>query len=117
VKIWGWEEIEELEKMMLDYIRWIFNLNFCTPTYIIMRELRLDKLRVGWDIKVRRYEEKVEMDMANRIAKEYWQENQQYRWRNKYRKGREEYYNRNGWGTNAWEVKERKGGNEKGINK
>jgi len=23
--------MEELEKIMLDYIRWIFNLDFCTP--------------------------------------------------------------------------------------
>jgi len=34
----------------------------------------MDKLRVGWDIKARRYEEKVETGMAGRIAKECWQE-------------------------------------------
>jgi len=28
-------------------------------------------------------------------------------WRNRYRKGREEYYNRNDWGTDAWEIRER----------
>lgn len=26
----------ELEKIMLDYVKWIFNLDFCTPRYIIM---------------------------------------------------------------------------------
>jgi len=28
--IWGWVEREELEKIMLDYVRWMFRLNFCT---------------------------------------------------------------------------------------
>jgi len=61
--------MEELEKIMLDYITWIFNLDFCTSRYLIMRELRMDKLRVGWSIRTRRYEVKVEMGMIGRIAK------------------------------------------------
>ena len=27
----------ELKKIMLDYVRWIFKLDFCIPRYIIMR--------------------------------------------------------------------------------
>jgi len=46
-EIWGWEERGSLEKIMLDYVRWIFNIEFCTPRYVIMRELAMDKLRVG----------------------------------------------------------------------
>jgi len=46
VEIWGWKEIEELEKIMLGYVRWIFGLEFCTPRYIITRELK-ETLRVG----------------------------------------------------------------------
>jgi len=38
VEIWGWKEVEELEKVMLDYIRWLFGLDFCTPRYLITRE-------------------------------------------------------------------------------
>ncbi|XP_024875876.1 uncharacterized protein LOC112457185, partial [Temnothorax curvispinosus] len=30
VEIWGWEEKVELEKIMMDYIRWIFSIDFCT---------------------------------------------------------------------------------------
>lgn len=48
VKIWGWEEKKELEKIMLDYTRWLFNLDFCTPRYIILRELCMSKLCVGY---------------------------------------------------------------------
>ena len=39
VEIWGWEEKGDLEKVMLDYVRWVFRLDFCTPRYIILREL------------------------------------------------------------------------------
>ena len=28
VELWGWEEKGELEKIMLDYLRWIFKLDF-----------------------------------------------------------------------------------------
>lgn len=45
-EIWGWEERKELEKIMLDYVRWVFNLDFCTPRYLITN-LGLDKLRIG----------------------------------------------------------------------
>lgn len=35
MEIWGWGERKELEKIMLDYVRWIFKIDFCTPRYII----------------------------------------------------------------------------------
>jgi len=45
VEMWKWEEVEKLEKIMLD-VRWIFDLDFCTSRYLITRKLRMDKLRV-----------------------------------------------------------------------
>lgn len=53
MEIWRWEEKEELEKVMLDYARWVFKLEFCTPRYLITRELRMFKLKVGWGIRAR----------------------------------------------------------------
>jgi len=35
VEIWGWVEREELEKIMLDYVRWLFRIDFCTPRYTL----------------------------------------------------------------------------------
>ncbi|KAL6418687.1 hypothetical protein ACFW04_011872 [Cataglyphis niger] len=43
---------------MLKYVRWIFKIDFCTSRYLIMRELKIEKLknrmryydRNGWDI-------------------------------------------------------------------
>lgn len=58
VEIWGWSERKELEKIMLDYVRWVFRLDF-TPRYIITRELGLDRLRIRWGIRARKYEEKI----------------------------------------------------------
>lgn len=48
MKIWEWEEKEELENVMLDYVRWLFRLEFCTSIYIITKELRMNKLKVRW---------------------------------------------------------------------
>lgn len=47
--IWGWEERKNLEKVMLDYVRRTFKLDFGTPRYLITRELGLEKLR-EWGI-------------------------------------------------------------------
>lgn len=49
VEIWGWEERKELEKIMLDYVRWVFKLDFLTPSYVIRRELGLEKLKINGD--------------------------------------------------------------------
>ena len=78
VEIWGWKEKENLERVMMDYTRWIFGLEFCTPRYIIARELMMDKLRVGWGIRARRYEVKIKEGRAGRIAKECWREKESY---------------------------------------
>jgi len=59
VEIWDWEEKKELEKIMLDYVRWLFKLDFCTPRYIVMSKLGIDKLKIKWGLRVRRYEEKI----------------------------------------------------------
>lgn len=56
VEIWSWKEKEMLEKLMMDYVRWIFKLDFWTPRYIITRELRMVKLKVGWGIRTIRFE-------------------------------------------------------------
>lgn len=32
----------------LDYVRWLFRLEFCTSIYIITKELRMNKLKVRW---------------------------------------------------------------------
>jgi len=47
---------------MLDYARWIFRLNFCTPRYLILRELRLEKLKIRWGIGAMRFDERLKKE-------------------------------------------------------
>lgn len=50
---------KELERIMMDYVRWLFRLDFCTPQYIIQRELGLIKLKCEWEIRTMNYDQKV----------------------------------------------------------
>jgi len=65
----------------------------------------MDKLRVGWGIRARRYEEKVKKGGAGELAKFCWKEKKEYGWK-EYGREREKYYNRNGWRIEAREVRE-----------
>lgn len=38
---------KELEKIEMDYVRWVFDLNFFTPRYVIIRKLEIEKLKIG----------------------------------------------------------------------
>lgn len=87
----------------MDYVRWVFNLDFCTPRYLIIRELGLDKLRIGWKIKARMYGEKIRKMKKNRWVKRCWKEKERKSWEDLYGRERERYYNRNGWGICAKE--------------
>lgn len=40
----------------MDYIRWVLRLDFCTPRYVILWELGLEKFKIGWGIM--RYEKR-----------------------------------------------------------
>jgi len=93
VEIWGWKEREELERIMLDYVRWLFRIDFCTPRYIIFREIGLEKLKVGWNIRARRYEERCKA-WGGRLIKECWKEKEERGWENLYGKKREKFYTR-----------------------
>jgi len=93
-EIWGWEEKPELEKIMCDYVRWMFGIDFCTPRYIIARELGLVKLNASWGIRASRFEERIKIGRAGKLAKECWVEKEQYRWSDKYGKEKEKFWRR-----------------------
>ncbi|KYN16038.1 hypothetical protein ALC57_11722 [Trachymyrmex cornetzi] len=59
---------------MLDYVRWIFNIEFCTPRYVIMRRLAMDKLRIGYNGRYKKF------DTKNRCPS-YLRKENLYRWR------------------------------------
>lgn len=69
VKIWEWEEQKNLEKIILNYVRWISRLDFCIHRYIIIRKLGLNKLKMRQGIRAKRYEVKVNNMEENRWVK------------------------------------------------
>ena len=58
-KIWGWEEREDLEKVQLDYFRWVLRLDFCTPRHIVYTETKIKKLKIDWGGRVVKYDKKI----------------------------------------------------------
>lgn len=108
VEIWGWEEKKELEKIMLDYVRWVFRLDFCTPRYVILRELGLEKLKIRWGLRAVEFEEKIRRKSEDDLVKKCWLEKEEVAKRepcNKdlYSSEKAKYYNRNGWSPKAIE--------------
>jgi len=67
VELWGGKKKKELEKIMMDYVRWIFRLDYCTSRYVITWELGMDKLKIGWGIRVKRFEEKIKNREGNLV--------------------------------------------------
>lgn len=103
VEIWGWAEKKELEKIMLDYVRWVYRLDFCTPRYLMSRELGLKKLRIGWGLRAMKFEEKIRAEKEDRWLNKCWLDKDKNNWEDMYSNERELYYNRNGWGVQAIE--------------
>ncbi|OXU21778.1 hypothetical protein TSAR_002994 [Trichomalopsis sarcophagae] len=58
-EIWGWEERKELEKVQLDYYRWILRLDFSTPRHIVYAETKIEKLNVDRGGRAIKFEEKI----------------------------------------------------------
>lgn len=111
VELWGWEEKVALEKIMMDYVRWMFRLDFCTPRYLISRELRMDSLKIGWGIRAMRFEEKVRNKEKDSLLRRCWDEKLANGWSDRYSKERERYYNRMGWNMEEIEISRSNGKN------
>lgn len=62
----------------MDYVRWMFKLDFCTLRYIISRELVMEKLRVRWRIRAMRYEEKILKKEEGCLIRNCWNEKERY---------------------------------------
>jgi len=68
---------------MLDYVRWMFRLDFCIPRYVIIREFGMDKLRVGRGIRAKRFEERIN-NSEERLIKLCWMKKEANKWKDLY---------------------------------
>jgi len=91
----------DLEKIMFDYVRWLFGIEFCTPRYLISRELGLLKLSVVWGIRANRFEVRIRIGRTEKIAKECWLEKKHYGWKDRYGEEKEKFLVSVGWSTRA----------------
>lgn len=102
VKLWGWEKKEVLEKMMIDYVRQMFKLDFYTPRYIIIRELKMDKLKIKQKLRAMRFEERIISRGRENILKNCWKEKEMYEWKDAYSKERKKL--QQGWMGNMGNI-------------
>ncbi|EZA51143.1 hypothetical protein X777_10435, partial [Ooceraea biroi] len=72
--------------------------------HIITRELGIEKLKVRWGIRAKRFEEKIRKREDKDWIKMYWMEKKRKGWADQFGRERERYYNRNGWGILANEL-------------
>lgn len=97
-EVWGWAEAEKIERVQVKYIKWILGLDFNTPTYIVMEETKIDKVRVEARRRAVRYEERTRTNKINKIVQECWKEidrNNQSK-RSKWENERKSYYEKKG---------------------
>lgn len=115
VEVWGWMEKSELEKVWLDYIRWIFRIEFCTPRYMILRELGLKKLKIDWGLRAIKYEKRCRESSSNRLMAACWEEKDKTEIssgsgkKDLFSSERESYFNNLGWGLEAIRTARREG--------
>jgi len=65
---------------------------------MIIREIDIDKLRVGWNVRAKRFKDRIRSrSREGSIVKQYWKEKEEGGWKDVYRVERSRCYVRNGW--------------------
>lgn len=111
VEIWGWKEREGLEKIQENHFRWILGLDYCTPRYLVRKELNVNKMREKWSMRALKYEERIRKLGEERLVKICWMEKQNMKEKEIYSKEREEYLNGRGWSSLGFELERSRGRN------
>ena len=69
-EFWGWTKRNELEKIQLDYLRWILKSKFQMPKYLILKETDSRKWEIDWRKRAIKFEEKIHSFSDNRLRKQ-----------------------------------------------
>lgn len=96
VEIWGWKEMAKIEGIQERYMRWILGLDRNTPGYIVREECKRDKLKIEAGKRAIKYENKIRSSQ-NKILKDCLKVvDKEESVKDKWRKMREDYLQRNG---------------------
>jgi len=85
-----------IKKFMMDYVRWMFKLDYCTPRYVITREIGMDKLKIGWGTRAKRFEKRIR-NREGSIVEQCRREKEEGGWKKIYGLEKKRGYLRNGW--------------------
>ena len=97
-EIWGWVEQTKLETIheKQAYLRWILQLHWSVPKYIILEETKRAKIYIESGIRAVKFEQKI-MKSSNEVLKNCLKEKIKQPWRStKWSQKRSRYYQRNG---------------------
>jgi hypothetical protein len=81
-EIWKWKEQEEVEKVQEKYLREVLGVDRETPSYIVRKECKRNRLRVKAGKREAKNEDKMDEREEIKILKEYWKEKKKP-WRRK----------------------------------
>lgn len=73
VEIWGWKEIEEVERVDERYLRWILAVERRTPGYLVREELQRYKLKERAGKRAWEYEKRLEEGRGGELVR-CWEE-------------------------------------------
>lgn len=68
VEVWGWEGCATMESMHERFLRWVFELGWNCPGYMVREEVRRVRLEVRMRERAWRFERKLKCGIANELA-------------------------------------------------
>lgn len=102
----GLDRKNGIRKDVAEPCKMVIQVRICTPRYLATKELGMEKLRIGWGIRAKRYEDRIKSGAAKNIAKKCLFEKSKQGRKDLYSKEREYYFNRSEWEVEtieAWE--------------
>jgi len=85
IEMWGWEKRGSLEKIMLDYVRWIFknrvlHSDICDNEGISYGQIK-GRWNKGWRIRAMRYERRLKKRREDGLLRYCWKEKEKDKWK------------------------------------
>ncbi|XP_033228929.1 uncharacterized protein LOC117180541 [Belonocnema kinseyi] len=96
-ELWGWEEKDSLERIQERYLWWTLGLDRYTPSYMVLEESKIEKLRVKLGRRAIKFEEGINNSTGRTILKECLKEKNSENLKIRSVQEREQYLKRCGY--------------------